>query len=180
MKKMLETIVQQQTIVSIFFDRGNPDSPVVGRVISFDGGNILMSVFSPSGVWDGYLVRKLADLFRIEQGGLYERKIALLAESRGQAESEHSIQVNPAENVQSQLFRLAKTEERIIGVGQVETDVLLYGFVNEVLEKTLSLALLNDYGINDGSSIVLLDDVDFFELSSIECRSLKILNKTTE
>lgn len=175
MLSLLKKSHEINAIVSLFFDRAAPGSPVIGKVVCCNEEHIVISAISPIGMWDGYQLRRTQDLFKIEGKGEYEEKIQTLFEKRGGALQQHPLTFSEGDNLIDQVIGFARKDIAVIGLGLEGSEEVLSGFLQPEEDVLLRLSLLNQYGRDDGYACIPKEDIDFMELHSVECRSLGYL-----
>ena len=178
MLTLLKSKKSRQAIVSLFFDRTSPGTPLVGKVAGCDADGILVSAISPIGLWDGFQFRKMEYLFKAEGDGEYENKIETLFKARGEAERRYPITLDEGSDSLTQLIDIAAESSIIVGVGIEDSEEVLFGTVDSVENKLLRMTLINEFGRDDGFVCINKETIDYMELHSIECRSLELLRKS--
>jgi hypothetical protein len=178
MLTLLKSKKTKRAIVSLFFNRTSPGTPLVGKVAGCDDNGILISAISPIGLWDGFQFRKMEHLFKAEGDGEYEKKIETLFEARGETERRYPITLDEGRDSLTQLIDIAEKSPIIVGVGIEDSEEVLFGTVHSVENKLLRMTLINEFGRDDGFVCINKEAIDFMELHSIECRSLELLRKS--
>ena len=154
MLSILEEAKLKQTVVSVFSDKTSPDSANVGRIVEFDENHVIISAISTDGRWDGYLLRKRSDIYKIEGASPYEQKIMLLNEKRGGTEKNNILQFGQSNGLFNEMLSVAFDKKAVGGFGVEDSEELIYGVVSIVEGMTLTISTINEFGINDGFTVI--------------------------
>ena len=76
--KLLEMLKSSQRLVSVFSDIEEPSTCSVGYIHQFDECWMAMAHITTEGFEDGYIFRKIENIFRIDFDGVYEKKVEYL------------------------------------------------------------------------------------------------------
>lgn len=166
----LKKSLDENLVVSVFSDREQPEKCAVGYVASISDDQVLINHITPTGLYDGYVIRKLEDIFRIDTDGQYEKKMNQLYTLKKQMHEEFI----PCKVKHGNLFKAALTasqkSELIVNFCIDETEVQdsMIGFVKEVNDNEVVINQVTEYGVDDCHSVVLLDDIIKLNCDSVD------------
>jgi hypothetical protein len=137
-----------------------------------------MKHITPEGLSDGYIVRRLDDIFRIDFNGKYEKRIDLLYKLQQQNhESLFEEQTKKNSDLFKETFISAKDKDLIISICMDEEEIQndIVGFVKDITTKEVVISRISPEGLNDGESSFFLDDVSKLNCDTVEEKTLKLL-----
>ena len=107
MQGILQDCIRTQKVVSLYFDKDNPFSHLTGRILQIRQNEVLIAHISMHGCYDGYILKRIDDLYRVDVDGKYEQKIGRLYSIKGQSHPSISIDVSDRSLLQT-LLNFAK------------------------------------------------------------------------
>lgn len=69
---------EESLMVSVYSDRNEPEGFSAGFIDSLSAEQFVLKHVTPEGIQDGYIIRRTEDVFRVDAGGEYERRLELL------------------------------------------------------------------------------------------------------
>lgn len=78
MNKILELCLKEQKIASLYFDKEDNCAHLTGFVHGYNEEELLVAHITPRGEYDGYVLNKISNLYRID----YEQDLKLLKQRR--------------------------------------------------------------------------------------------------
>lgn len=84
----LAKALSEFSIVSVYTDRSEPDHFAAGFVAAVSDDYVILKHVTPTGRYDGYALRRMEDVFRLDSGGEYEKALAALYRFHGDSHSE--------------------------------------------------------------------------------------------
>lgn len=169
MYQNLISCVENREIVSIFCDDSNPSTFLTGRVLNVTEDELLLCHISPDGYYDGFIWIPTRYLFRVNIGGKYERKIQTLYQFRKQSHPTVPIK----DCLQNSLLSFCLTRNLIVSVELESTT--LRGQLVHFDKDIVSLSLLDDYGLPNGTSHVLNEQIISIAVDTSHEQNLRIL-----
>ncbi len=157
-------------VIATFSDESN--RLLVGFVENYNDSEILISHISPRGCYDGFVLKRIEDICRIDYGGEYEKKIERLYHLKRQKHSLINL-TDPEEEIFYSLLDFAKQSDYIISLELEETRIS--GFVNGYVDDIIYLDVVNDYGTENGISIIKATEVLTVAIDSDHEQDLKLL-----
>lgn len=177
MLSRIQEAASAQDFVALYLYKDDPEVFIFGKVVACDENHFILSTLTQNGFWDGYMLRRTGKVFKVERGGRYERKMNVLSRVRATREKDHPLSVAANVDLKRQLLDTAAAGGHVIGLGVEDSDPLVCGAVVGMKDGLLSIALLDEYGGDDGLVVLHLEDIDYVELHSLECRSLEYLRQ---
>lgn len=173
----LERSKKKGVMVSAFSNRHQPDKCSTGFIEEISNEQFIMKHVAPEGVYDGYIIRRINDIFRIDFNGKYEKRLALLYNLQVQ---HHKGTLKNKLNEDSNLFIaalvFAQNNNLIVRVCIDETEMQedIVGFVKKVHDNVIISRITNE-GLADGESIFRTSDIIKINIDSSDEKILKLL-----
>lgn len=169
MKQRLEKSV----IVQCHIDKGNPESFVVGQIVYVDSKWMLMKDISTSGRWNGLALYKRSDLVSVKKKSDYLTRMQILVNHRNRTEPPVPIMFG---NPLITLLQYAKETSAVVGLELLSSGHCdIYGFVSSVDHHYISVHQIDEYGHDDGTSLISTSVITRCFLGDEEAECLEIL-----
>lgn len=175
---ILSEAYKQNDMVAVYSDPSHPECAAVGYIDSLSAKQLALKHVTPEGISDGYVIRRIEDVFRIDVNGEYERRLTQLYQLHNQQHEDffpHSM------TPQRDLFRegliIAQERNFVVSICMDETEeqMDLVGFVKEVRSQTVTLSRISIDGFDDGESTIFIDDIIKMNCNTANERNLKLL-----
>lgn len=161
--------------ISIFTDVDNTDKFSFGFVQEISDEHILINCISPFGFYDGYTIRNRANIYRIEYQNNYGKKLHKLYQIRNQ---KHQLITRKTDNLIADLIHFAKKENFIVSIELHNSDTDdLQGYISNVKDTIIAIEQIDEYGKNNGKSMILLEDITKISCDSDQEIMLKLLSE---
>lgn len=159
-------------IIQCHIDRDDPETFVVGRLLSFDTVWFLMHDITPSGRWNGIAAYMQSDIVQIEDRTDYLQRINTLLRCRGENQELPSMK-SP---LLLSMLTYASDTNRIIGAEINASGVRdVNGFVEDMCDHSVCIHQLDEYGRNDGKSWIHIDAITRCYIGDDESMCLEML-----
>lgn len=155
----MKNLKLQGTLVSIYTDRDDMDRFSCGYIEDIDDEFVYINHVTSSGENDGIVVRKNAEILKIEYEGEYERRIERLYKLK---EQEHKKYLNSNSNCKIRsLLSYAKDNGLIITVAIGDSDEYTEttGLIEKLQEGKIFISQISFYGESVGMSIIKEEDI---------------------
>jgi len=173
MEEILRQAKEERAAVSVYTDREEMDRFSVGYVLGVSEEEVLMALISPLGHYDGYVLYKLDDIYRINECGLYESKIVGLYE--GEAHKHAFFPIDES-NLLGSLLAFSKQKGYIVRIELIDGNYEdVQGFYDDRTTNVISILCVSDYGERDGKTYLYVDDVSRITCDSQEEQVVKRL-----
>ncbi|RAL21484.1 hypothetical protein [Thermoflavimicrobium daqui] len=175
---MLKRSMEEKCMVSVFTDRSQPDSCSVGFIHSLSSKQFAMKHVTPDGYNDGYILRRIEDIFRVDIAGEYERRLELIYTLQKQP---YKDLMNAGVAFESDLFRAclvrAQDENLVVTICIDENDSQLnmVGFVKEMGSHEVTITRITSNGLDDGESTFYIEDIVKINCDTAEEKTCKLL-----
>ncbi len=175
---ILREAYKRNDMVAVYTDPSHPECAIVGYIDSLSAKQIAMKHVTPEGISDGYVIRRIEDVFRVDVNGEYERRLAQLYQLQNQ---QHEDLFPQSVTLQSDLFRegliIAQEGNFVVAICMDETEeqMNLVGFVKKVRSQTVTLSRISVDGLDDGESTFFIDDIVRMNCNTADERNLKLL-----
>lgn len=164
MIEMMKQYAESGEFVALYTDLGNTSSFIYGRILAVDDTWVAILPVTQDGVSDGLLVKLCEDVFRMDAGGEYAKKMQRLMGSNSELE-DYSID---AERIAESVLQLAKTEHEIVAV-EIENSGIddITGFVKDSNDKIVIFDVMDSYGAPDGIAMIKASGISQIEYNGI-------------
>lgn len=178
MLKSLNYCYKNKKAVSLFCNRNDTEQHLTGFIGKVNDSEVLIYHITNCGYYDGYILKRIDDIFRIDYEGEYEKRIQMLYEYRNQAHREIDTFDDDNDQIFFSLLDFAIENDYIVSL-EFENNYVS-GIVNGYSDDVLYLSIVDDMGKEDGISIINIDDVLTVDVDSDEEQILKILRTHTK
>ncbi len=165
-------------MVSVYSNRYQPEMCSVGFIDSLSAGQFIMKHVTPEGIYDGYIIRRIEDVFRVDVNGEYERRLELLYNLQKQKHQDFfKKKANQKPNLFKESLVIAQKKKLIVTICIDETDSQdnIVGFVKDVNPNGITISRISSNGLDDGESTFLIEDVIKINCDSSDERIIKLL-----
>lgn len=172
MIEMMQKYAENGEFVALYTDLANTTSFIYGRILAVNDTWVAILPVTQDGAADGLLVKRCEDVFRMDVGGEYAKKMCRLMGNSPALES-YSID---AEEIAASVLRLAKTEHGIVSV-EIEDSGIddITGFVRDSNENTVTFDVVDSYGASDGIAMIKASGITQIEYNGIAEKRLQRL-----
>ncbi len=175
MKSRLLELKQKKPIASFYMNREEPDAMRVGYVTAVNDEHFVLMQIGRYGGFDGYLLKACNRLLRVDENGIYERKIKALQEHY---QTQAAFLDFPGANLPLELLQYALDNRLVVSVELLEsgrTDI--QGFAEELSDELCVFRILDDFGRDDGSTTCYLSDITEVLCNSLDEANVKALHE---
>ncbi|HBT65112.1 MAG TPA: hypothetical protein DEB10_10685 [Ruminococcaceae bacterium] len=163
-------------IVLVYTNSEQTQSFSAGIVSEIFDNEVIISHYLPNGKYDGYVVKQIVDIYKIETNSKYVKKIKILSEINN---TKHDKLCRVKENGFLTLLTYAYETKKVVTIELIDSDNNdAVGFVEQINDKCCTISMLDDYGENDGVSIFNIDDISHLSCDGDDEFVLKQLNDT--
>ena len=161
----LKNFLGSNNPISVYDDTNDTEKFMIGFLIGLTEQHALFNAITTRGFEDGYYLTLIEDIYRVDGGGgKYQNKILALWNNLKQVKA-NNIEIK--DNLVNDLLSYSKDEKLPISIyifNDDNTDIT--GFVNAFDNDIVTIDLIDNYGNEDGISIV-----DISRISRICCDS---------
>lgn len=154
LKEIFLDLQKSEKIVSIYDDISEGESFYAGYIDSVTDTGVRLQGISTNGVENGYSVHLFEDIFQVNYGGVYEKKIEFLVKNRSKLlESENLSNKENIKDFVDETLREAKDKNLFVKIVSNNCNVG-YGFVQRVTPEFVELTGVDDSGEKDNTSFL--------------------------
>lgn len=154
---LLRKLYKTKNFVSIYSNLEETEKFIYGKILCVNEDEILIYMLSPNGNYDGMLVQQTPNIFRIEYGGEYESKMKLLSSNYDLPDFDFPADES---NIGLSMLRNVLNNKKMVSIELLSSGIYdIVGIVEKIDETTCKIKQYNDYGFEDGYSIINLDDI---------------------
>lgn len=163
---------KNKKVATFYCDDNGTQKLLVGVVEQYNDSEILIAHISPHGYYDGLILRHIEDVRRIDYDGEYEKKIKKLYQLRKQQHKQMQS-FNADDEILYSLLDFAKQNDCIVSLEFADNSIS--GFVNGYSNDVIYLEVINEYGVENGISIINVDEILYVVVDSDHEQDLKLL-----
>lgn len=173
----LRRSMHETAMISVYSNINEPDKCSVGIVEAVADEHFIMKHVTPNGLYDGYVIRRLDQIFRLDFNGQYEQRLELLYKLQNQRHQNFFKNKIKMSNFCADVLLMAQKSNFIVSVciDETETQDDIVGFVNHVKDTESIISRISFEGLEDGESVFLIDDVVKINCDSEDERVLELL-----
>lgn len=161
-------------MVAIYDEPRRPRSFVAGWVEAVSSEHVLLRQVSSNGFYDGFALRFLEDVFRVEHDDAYLGELALLYQAREQRHPSFLPEQLNADLLQETLHA-AQRLALPVTISVEGADVS--GWVQSVGTETLTLERAQTNGQPDGEAFLAFDSIEAVSVDELDLQDMAILSK---
>ncbi len=175
MKSLLTNLKNNNKIVSIYSDTYNTDKFSCGFIANISDEFLIIKNISPCGKYDGFLLKSIEKIYRVEFEGKYEKMIERLYEIQNQ---KHEEIPKFSGTLLNDLLIFSNKNSFVITIELCDSNLDdIQGYVSKMDDTKVKIESLDENGENDGFSYVMIDDITHISCNTENEIKLKLLNK---
>lgn len=150
-------------ITSVYTNEENTSKFSMGFILDVTDTHLLLGMITPYGRYDGFSVKGLETVYRLEHGGNYHAKLFKLYTEYNQMHNEVCTSEGPIRG----LINHAKQNNLIITIELFESGLDdAQGFVESVDNGFLTMRIVDENGRKDGESIFEISSISYISCDS--------------
>jgi len=165
---------KQGEIISVFTNLEESQKFSVGVVSEIFENEIIINHYLPNGKYDGFIVKQIDEIYKIEKGSKYLKKIKKLSHLH---QAVHDKLEREQDNGFFTLLTYAFNNKKVVSIelfGSENNDAV--GFVKKIDGNSCTIAALDEYGEEDGFAIFSIEDITHLSCDGDEEIVLKLLH----
>lgn len=162
-KNILQQSLTNRSKLSIYFSSSESNSFCFGSVVFCNDEYFILSSYTPYGDDDGFMLRKIDQITRIEIDSKYNKKMISLIELAGTEHTNFSVN---EDDIVEYLLKNAKSHHKVLSIEIFGSDDLAIGCVYSLLYPLCEIKQINEYGEDDGNLIFNIDDISSIRFDS--------------
>ncbi len=161
--------------ISVYTNVNEADKFIYGTILSVDENRIAINMINPNGDDDGIKAFAVNNIFRVENGGLYHKKMEKLLS----LDNPPNYNINFIENdIMKSILLFAQSTKHIVSVELCDSGYFdVVGFVSSIDKTDCEVQLIDEYGVNDGNAFISLLDITAVQLCSDDEKRIEKLFK---
>jgi hypothetical protein len=174
----LNRSIKENVMISVFSNENEPDKCSTGFIETISDEQFVMKHVTPNGKYDGYAIRKLDDIFRIDFNGDYERRLSLLYNLQNQSHRDFFVgKVKKENNLFSEALLASQKTNIVVNVciDETESQEDIVGFVKRVKGSEVVISRVSFEGSDDGESIFTIKDIVKMNIDAEDERMFTVL-----
>lgn len=169
MEKIIKYCLDNNKVMSFYLNKEDNLVHSTGFALHLHDDEVLIAHINPRGEYDGFILNKIDNIYKLDYDSDYEKKIQKLYNIKKQNHHMFKIQ----ESMLYSLLEYANKEGLILSL-ELKNDKIT-GFVNNFDENYVYLTLINDNGWINGKSVISIDEVIVFVCDTDYEQDLKLL-----
>jgi hypothetical protein len=167
---------KDKEIVLIYTNSEQTQNFSAGIVSEVFNNEVIISHYLPNGKYDGYVVKQIADIYKIETNSKYVKKIKILSEIN---KTKHDKLCRVKDDGFFTLLTYAYETKKVVTIELIDSgNNDATGFVEQINDKCCTISMIDDYGEDDGVSIFNIDDISHLSCDGDDEFVLKQLHDT--
>lgn len=176
--EILKESMKNKKIVSIYTNKEETSKFSVGYIIGVDDNYYIIALISPSGMYDGYRIALISDIYRIAYDGKYENSIQQLYNYKNQTHTTINLSKS---NLINNFIDFAKEKKLVITLELCNSEAMdVQGYVKELKEREVYINCIDSYGESDGDSVIDLESVSLIVCDSEDESILKTMSQMNQ
>lgn len=154
---MLETIkkcYEENKVVSLYFNKEDNSCHLTGFVAAFNNDEILVKHITNRGNYDGFILNRFENLYRISYDDKYENKILKLYNIKNQNHPKINVK---AGNILFSLFDFSMKNNYLCTIEFTNDNIV--GFIMDYNDDYIYIEEINDYGEKMGKCVINYDEI---------------------
>ncbi len=170
MLKSIQYCYKNNKVVSFYLDKEDTNSHLTGYINCYNDNEILISHITARGEYDGFILKRVGEVYRIDYDGEYEKKIEMLYKLKLQTHARFDA------SDKGILYPLLDFAIKMKYIVNLELgDNFVTGFVGEYDDDFIYISVVNKYGKEDGISIINIDEIITFSCDTDDEQDLKLV-----
>ena len=160
--------------ISLYTDSEDKSKFTFGFILGISDDDVLLGSITPYGFYDGYTIRHLDDIYRVEKGDSYGLRVSKLYKIHSQGHPPLSVTGDFVQDVLSfscEYHLVVSIELMNSGYDDIQ------GFVSSVQGPMVVIEQVNDDGEFDGDTVVSIDDITCITCDSEKESAVKLLSE---
>lgn len=173
MQSVIKKCSNNKFVCSIYTD--DPIYHLTGYILCSNDDYVVISHINAHGLYDGYILKRTEDIYRIDYDGKYEKRIEALYLLRNQTHnliSEDDLKYD--NSLLELILDIAESTHKIISIEY--EDVVISGFVDSFTEELVTLFIVDENGYQDGHTTIYLSSIETIALDTDTEQDILLLN----
>lgn len=167
---MIEYCYKNRKIANFYFNKDKNCVHLTGYVCCYNEDELLLAHITSRGEYDGFILNKTENLYRVDYDGEYEKKIGKLYNFKKQI---HPTVTGDKDGILYPLLMFADENQYYISL-ELQNDKIT-GIINSY-DDYIYLSTVDDFGYNSGITAVDIDEIVTFSVDTDNEQDLKILH----
>lgn len=178
MMALLNEFIGKKQVIELYSDPLHTDKFSAGYILAVSSEDVIMAHIAPNGVYDGFMLKKANDIFRVDTLGEYDSTLQKLYTIQSQTHPKFRATSN---NLVISFLDFAKSHHYVTTIQLFDSGLDdIQGFVEDVDDNIVIIGKVTIYGEDDGRSSVRIDNISFLTCDSDNEHAISILAKELE
>jgi hypothetical protein len=170
---------ESESPVALYCNVESPRAFLAGWIEAVSSEHVVLRHLSPEGRYDGYVLKYLESIFRIDTEGRYIERLSYLFNARHQNFPARLIgEHDESSNLIVEILHGAAREEMMATI-EIAAEDVENGLVKEVGFEAMTLEVYDHYGAIDREASIHLEAISEVRVDSERLQSLKLLSNWT-
>lgn len=170
MIEILKKCFEDHKVISIYYDREDTCRHLTGYIAAFNEDEVAVQHITPNGLYDGFIVIHMNEVYEFNYDGRYEKKVEELYFKKKQSHSNFEIDQS---QILFSVLAFAQTEKLIVCVEL--QDSFLTGYISMYDDEWIDIEALTEFGEYDGVQKVRLDEIYIFSVDTVDEQDIQLL-----
>lgn len=152
--------------VSLYLNRGDTTRFVFGRIVFSNDRYVIISMISPAGRYDGYLVKSIDDIVRLEFDDLYSDRMQKLCSAMYEEVCFTNFDSQTDDPIRS-FLKKALDENKVISIELIHSNIDdVVGNLVSIQDDLCMVKQIDQYGCEDGYSVFSINNITHISYDS--------------
>lgn len=174
-EEILSQVMQTKAMCALFTDEADTDKFQVVKINKFNRDCIFATSYNQYGQIDGSEYISLRKLIKIETNSEYLQALSILDEYRNKSAEKNEF------TSLKEMLDYAKYHNKVCEIELCDSGLQdAVGFISEITKEGLTVQSVNEFGEQDGESILFLSDITALSFGSDDTEKIEILYREKE
>ena len=175
--QILQKSRENESPVALYSNVENPRAFLAGWVEAVSNDHVVLRHLSPEGRYDGYVLKYLDSIFRVDTEGRYLERLSFLFGARKQEFARRLMPDLDADaNLIPEILSAAQNADMMVTI-EIAAEDIENGSIKDIGFDTVSLDVFDHYGVIDREATIHLEAISEVRVDSERLQSLKLLSR---
>lgn len=174
MLQVIKKLFKSKELIEFYSDRNEINNFAVGFIKAFSNDYVFIQAVNPYGKADGYFIGRIDDIYSLAYKTNYLESIQKQNIQIEQESDDISLKGYYSSDILQLIIDNLLQRKKIVSVSTYY-DLVFYGIISNVSKKTIEFDIVTKNGIQDGHSILYVDDIKTLSYDDAECIKIQRL-----
>lgn len=172
----LKRSLNEGVMVSVYSSYIEPEKCSVGYIDFITSEHFIMKHVAPDGNYDGYIVRRIEDVFRVDINGEYEKNLELLYNLQKQ-QHQAFVKNNKTKDLFEETLIFAQKNNLVVTIciDETENQDDIVGFVKNISVQGVTISRVSLNGLVDEETSIFIGHMIRMDCDTADEKKYKLL-----